>query len=178
MAGWIALIAALIGAVAGTLSTYLTLRPRLTLELEYTYDRTLRDKRIDSYQRLFHVTRHFPRYYLDGDRPSGSDLFHYREELHDWYFNQDAGGMFLTAPAKQAFFELQNHIAGLIFVDGKPRDDDSTPIAPEACDELLALAHRLRGQLVADIGAANTPRIYGADPWPALEPPRTVLRRR
>ncbi|MEU4222145.1 hypothetical protein [Actinoplanes sp. NPDC026623] len=178
MAGWIALVAALIGAIAGTLSTYLTLRPKLTLELEYAYDRTLRDKRIDSYQRLFYVTRHFPRYYLDDSRPTGSDLQQYRAELHDWYFNQVAGGMFLTAAAKRSFLELQNHIAGLIFDDGLPRNDQNAPISPEACDELLALGRRLRHQLVADLGAANTPRISGTHPKPTLEPPRAVFHPR
>ncbi|GIF17618.1 hypothetical protein BJ973_009417 [Actinoplanes tereljensis] len=178
MAGWVALIAALVGAMAGTLSTYLTLRPKLTLELEYAYDRTLRDKRIDAYQRLFYVTRHFPRFYLEDERPTGSDLRQCRQELHDWYFNRDAGGMFLTAAAKRSFLELQNHIAGLAFVDGRPRDDGGDQISPEEGDQLIALGRRLRHQLVADIGSANTARISGTRPGPPLDPPRSILRAR
>ncbi|GIM90259.1 hypothetical protein [Paractinoplanes toevensis] len=178
MAGWVALVAALVGAMAGTLSTYLTLRPKLTLELEYAYDRTLRDQRIDAYQRLFYVTRHFPRFYLEDERPTGADLQKYRHELQDWYFNQDAGGMFLTAAAKRAFLELQNHIAGLVFTDGRPRDDASEQISPETGDELLALGRRLRHQLVADIGSANTARIPGTRPGAPLDPPGTILRSR
>ena len=53
----IGIVGALLGALAGGVVTYVTTRSRMRLELEFAYDRELRDKRLSHYQRLFHVSR-------------------------------------------------------------------------------------------------------------------------
>jgi hypothetical protein len=91
-----------LGALAGTIATYLTTRSKMRWELVYAYDRELRDKRLPHYQKLFHLSGAVPREWRPGTVPSRAELWQIRQQFHDWYFGTDAGGMFLTRPPATA----------------------------------------------------------------------------
>jgi hypothetical protein len=62
----VGLLGALLGTVAGGLSTLLTSRAQLRRELEHTYDRELRTRRVEAYMTLYKRTRRLP---LVADEP-------------------------------------------------------------------------------------------------------------
>jgi hypothetical protein len=172
MTALIGLVGALLGALAGAVATYLTTRSRLHLELEYSYDRTLQNKRLELYQQLFHVSRCLPREWLSTEAPTRDDLRRFRERFHDWYFGKEAGGMFLTQAAKDVYMPLMNMLEKTADrpEGGSGTTMDSAPSATEA-QALRDLASALRHQLAEDVGAANPPRLRWAHPGPTLRPP-------
>jgi hypothetical protein len=96
--------------------------------LLYSYDQTLRDRRLERYQELFRLTRHFHRYYLIGEEPTRRDLEEYRKEFDAWYFSEAAGGMFLTKATKDIYMQMMNIIAEAAFENGRPREN--SPLTP------------------------------------------------
>jgi hypothetical protein len=126
MAAFIGLAGIIIGGFVGSITTYLTTRSNMRLQLEYAHDQTLRDKRLERYQELFHLSRCFPRYWLSSEEPSRRDLRQFRYDFHDWYFGDAAGGMFLTVEAKELYLRMQNEIFGAVYQqDGTPNPDHS-----------------------------------------------------
>ena len=59
---------------------------------------------------LFHLTGSIPRHRLILETPRRPDLHKLREQLHYWYFSEQAGGMFLSQEAREAYFSLQNEL--------------------------------------------------------------------
>lgn len=157
----IGIVGALLGALAGGVVTYVTTRSRMRLELEFAYDRELRDKRLSHYQRLFHVSRAVPREWRPDAVPSRGELRRIREEFHGWYFGEEAGGMFLTEVARQLYFRLQN---GLETAASRGGHDDAVVLTGPEQESLYALASALRHQLSADVGTAQSPRLEWAPP--------------
>jgi hypothetical protein len=147
----------------------------MRLDLEHAYDRTLRDKRLDRYQHLFHVSRCLPRYWLPTEEPTRQDLRRFRQEFHDWYFGEDAGGMFLTPAAKSVYMRMMNAIADTMRAN--EADADAAAESPLSAGESQALrdvASELRHQLAEDVGAANPPRLRWTRLGPTLQPPQSV----
>jgi hypothetical protein len=58
----IGLAGAILGALLGSVATYLTTRSNMWLTLEHSYDQMMQGKRLEHYQILFHLTRCLPRY--------------------------------------------------------------------------------------------------------------------
>jgi len=175
MTVFIGLLGALLGALAGAVATYLTTRSAMQLELEHAYDRTLRDKRLERYQHLFHASKCLPRYWLPTEVPTRSDLRRIRDRFHDWYFGEEAGGMFLTPAAKNIYMRLLNLLAETM-EGGEGGSDAVTDSALSAAESqaLRDLASELRHQLAEDVGAANPPRLRWTRLGPTPPPPPTV----
>ena len=168
-ATFIGLAGVVIGAFVGAITTYLTTRSNMRLQLEYAYDQTLRDKRLERYQELFHLSKCFPRYWLSGEEPTRKDLRQFHENFHDWYFGEAAGGMFLTIAAKELYLNMQNAIFNAVSKeDGTPKED--APLLPAESKALIDMASALRHQLAEYIGAANAPRLNWTRPKPTLAP--------
>jgi hypothetical protein len=171
------LLGAVVGAVAGGLVTYVTTRSRLRIELEHAYDQALRDKRLAHYQRLFHLSRCLPREWRQGEEPTRRDLLEFREDFHNWYFGDEAGGMFLTQAAKDLYMDLMNALeeAG----SGGPGigDADDRRVSVLSLEESNAardLASRLRHQMARDVGTAQAPRVPGIMLTRTKPPPSEV----
>jgi hypothetical protein len=177
MAVFVGLAGVVLGALIGALTTYLTTRSTMRIELEHSYDRALRDRRLERYQRLFHISRCLPRYWLPGEAPTRQDLHRFRQDLHDWYFSEEAGGMFLTAPAKEAYMRLLNILAEAMRED---QDDvqrsERSPLSADESRALRELASELRHQLAEDVGAANPPRLRWTRLGRTTAPPPPVNR--
>ena len=152
MTAWITIISAIAGILAGGVVTYATSRSQLRAEAENAYDRALRDMRLPHYQQLFHLTKNLPREFLE--EPRRSDLLDFRGRFHDWYFGEQAGGMFLSQAARDAYFTLQNELQS---VAGR-RSADSERVGPDESASLRKKASALRHQLTTDLGTAERPR--------------------
>lgn len=150
-------IGIVIGGLVGGLSTYFATRSRIDLEHRAAFDRELRGLRMPHYQALHHISECIPREWRDGDEPTRADLLSLRQTFHEWYFGSDAGGMFLTDEARDAYFDLQNELQ---VIGG--RDDargGTLELTPEEQQVLRRLAHDLRKQLRKDVGTAEPPKL-------------------
>jgi len=154
MTAWITLVSVIGGIIGGGTFTYFTTRSQLHIEAENAYDRALRDLRMPHYQALFHLTRSIPRQWLTVERPRRPDLHKLREQLHDWYFSEQAGGMFLSRAASEAYFSLQNEIQTI----ATRMTDDDQVIGEHESVLMREDASALRHQLTADLGTAERPR--------------------
>ena len=165
MAVFIGLAGVILGAFIGAIMTYFTTRSNMWLQLEHAHDQTLRDKRLERYQELFHLSKCYPRYLLSDEEPSRKDLQQIWLDFHNWYFGKAAGGMFLTPTAKDLYLQMQDMAAE---VAGKNREaSEDSPLSDLELQTLRDLASELRHQLAEDVGAANPPRLR----WTRLRPP-------
>jgi hypothetical protein len=165
-------VAAFAGSILGGFIVAVLAFSTTRYTLLYSYDQTLRDRRLERYQELFRLTRHFHRYYLIGEEPRRRDLEEYRQEFDAWYFSEAAGGMFLTKAAKDIYMQMMNIIAEAAFENGKPREN--SPLTPGELKSLRQVASTLRHQLAADVGAAHPPRLRWTRPEPVPEVPSGV----
>ncbi|TQK50060.1 hypothetical protein FBY35_0359 [Streptomyces sp. SLBN-118] len=154
----IGLVGVVLGGLIGAVTSYVTNRSSMLIELEHSYDVALRDKRLERYQVLFHLSECIPRRWRPGTEPTRARLLEFWNTFHDWYFGPDAGGMFLTKTAKACYLNLQNAL-----IDVAREDTTGTPSAEpltEAESRLLrSLASELRHQLAEDVGASHPPRL-------------------
>jgi hypothetical protein len=163
----IALVGAILGGLLGGVITYATTRSRLRLELMHAHDQVLQEQRLARYQQLFHISRRIPRQWRSAKEPTREELNEICTELHDWYFSEEAGGMFLTPTAQTRYMELQNALQET--ADASSSSPDS-PLSPAESQRLRDLARELRHQLAQDVGAADPPRLKWGKPGPLLPP--------
>ena len=106
------------------------------------------------------------------EEPRRKDLHQYLQDFHDWYFGEDAGGMFLTPAAKEISMRLLNLLAEAAFAgaDGPNGAADHRLSAAES-RALRQLASELRHQLAEDTGASNPPQLRWTRPGPQPPPP-------
>lgn len=173
MTVFIGLLSAVFGGVIGAVATYFSTRSNMRLDLEHEYDRMLRDKRLKGHQALFHLTRQIPRHWLLAPVPKRSELLMIRNSFHDWYYHEEAHGMFLSKDSKKAYLDLQDALDDALFVkseDGhtKITDKADTPLTDDEFHRLLRLSSELRHRLVADVGTSNPPRTRSTHPDPTV----------
>ncbi|QUQ69490.1 hypothetical protein [Kutzneria sp. CA-103260] len=162
----VGVLGAVLGALVGGVVAYFSTRSRIRLEVEYAHDQTLRDKRLEHYQRLFHISRCLPRYWRAVEQPARTELLTFREEFHNWYFGEQAGGLFLTPRSKALYLELQNALWAAARPDQDQEDQAVSELSAEESRRLRTLASELRHQLAEDVGAAHPPRLR----WTRLGP--------
>jgi hypothetical protein len=160
MTAWITLISVIGGSIVGGALTYFTSRSQLYIQAEHAYDRALRDLRITHYQALFHLMGSLPRQRLVIETPRRADLHKLRGQLHNWYFSEQAGGMFLSQKARVAYFSLQNELRTIV---DRVTDDDQL-IGDQESAMLRKAASDLRHQLTEDLGTAERPPLAWTKP--------------
>lgn len=178
MAVFIGFLGAILGALVGAIATYLTTRSNMRLTLEHSYDQMLQGKRLERYQALFHASKCIPRYWPPWEaEPKRADLRKYLQDFHEWYFGDDAGGMFLTPAAKDVYVKLLNLLAETAFKDENTPDCPvDQPLSASESQELRNLASDLRHQLAEDVGAANPPRPQWTRPGVPHPLPNIITR--
>ena len=161
MEWFIGFLGAVVGTAAGGLSVFLTTRAQMRRELEHTYDQELRTRRMESYMSLYKRTDKLPRYWTTN--PVRSEMQGWVQAFDDWYFGE-AGGMFLSDKARQAYHDALDVMAAVS--DGP---QDATLTDPEI-DRLWRAGQALRRTLAADVGAAEVPRLPGREPLKTPSP--------
>lgn len=137
----------------------------MRLTLEHSYDQMLQGKRLEHYQALFHLTGCLPRYWPpDIEEPLRKDLQQYIQNFHDWYFGEEAGGMFLTPVAKELYMSLQNLLAEVAFAGTGGSDPSGKADHTLSAAESQAL-RKLASELRHRAGRAWLRRLRAARGW-------------
>lgn len=149
MADPVVAVASAVGSavLAGAL-TYVTGVLKIRRDLAAKYDADLRHERIAVYKDLWKKLEPLAKY-APGKALTCSDVQKLAVALRAWYFEE--GGLYLSEPARQAYFDLQD---GLTTVK-KPSDD---PIG-DLLAKLMALGSALRTQLTRDVGTRAQPML-------------------
>jgi hypothetical protein len=137
-------LAAIIGAIAGGMSTYLGAILKFRVDLKSQYDKDLRDKRIAQYSDLWRLTGTFPKYARE-NRLMHQDLQTLMVALREWYFTK--GGMFLSDASRDAYFALQEELKSVC--DGF---QPGSIVEETAYQRLRGKGSAVRSALVRDVG--------------------------
>ena len=161
----IALLTAGLGLISGAVLALLGSRQRLEVE----YDIALRTQRIEAYQALWKILEPLA-YYAPSSAVTHALARELAEALRSWYF--EVGGLFLSEASREAYFDLQKGLGGVIKVppDGPLDDQCFEPLDDHRFERLRAIASKLRTTLTQDTAT----RVKTRHPEPLL--PR--LRRR
>jgi hypothetical protein len=162
MEWFIGFLGAVLGTAAGGLSVFLTTRAQMRRELQHTYDQELRTRRMEAYMSLYKRTDKLPRYW-PAKQPVRREMQGWVRAFDDWYFGE-AGGMFLSDKARQAYHDALDVIAAVS--DGPP---DAT-LTDSEIERLWRAGQALRRTLAADVGAAEIPRLPGQEPMKSPSP--------
>src|SRR4051794_8281989 len=133
-----ALVPALIGAVVAFIGALYS----NALERRTKIDESLRDKRIDLYQKLWAKTKLLPKWPRSSD-VTYEQLFGLSEELRDWYF--DEGGIYLSAKARAVYGDLQDAIGAVL------QGHKSGPVSDLDYASVRAKCSALRTELTTDL---------------------------
>lgn len=136
------ILAALGSAVLGGVGTYLTTVLKIRQELSAQYDSDLRHDRIIAYRELWKCLEPLARYAPPGEftHAGAQDL---AKALRTWYFEN--GGLFLSEPARDAYFGLQDVLTTL-------EGSSAEVILGPTLDKLRAAGSALRTKLSEDVG--------------------------
>jgi len=136
------LVIGVASALGSALLTYVTTFVKIRQDLAAQYDADLRRDRIGVYKQLWQCTEPLARY-----APQAAFTFHdahtLAAALRRWYFEE--GGLYLSDPARDAYFELQKALKAL--------DEDSDQSVPNpTLEKLMERGSAVRTQLSKDVG--------------------------
>ena len=146
------LFKALLGLVTGALGTYFGLYWKIREELVAKYDQELRAERVKQYTLLWRATEPLAKYAAPGPVTFAS-LRQLAIALRQWYFS--GGGMFLSDRARDAYFALQDSIAGTSGTLAGQTEESEVPDDRETA--IRNASSRLRTVLTADVGSRKRP---------------------
>jgi hypothetical protein len=140
-----------LGLLTGAVLALLASRQRLEVE----YDIQLRNHRIEAYQALWKILEPLA-YYAPPSAVTyavATDLSH---ALRTWYF--EVGGLFLSEASRDAYFDLQKGLGGVV---KEPRAANDLPLGTRRFERLRALASRLRTASTQDVATRVKPKHSG-----------------
>ncbi|MGC5561794.1 hypothetical protein ACPYPG_02980 [Streptomyces sp. FR-108] len=171
----IGLTGAVFGGLAGAVAGFLTNRASMLMQLRHSYDLSVRDRRVDHYATLFHLTERVPRNWRSGEEPDRAQLLEFAQAFHAWYFSEQAGGMFLTPASKTCYLALQDALLASGHQDPPSElPGPGLPLTEEESRMVRHLASELRHQLAEDVGTAHPSHVRWARVNPTVEDPRTA----
>jgi hypothetical protein len=152
---WEAIVAVigLVGSAAGAIwAAYVGTRRRVLAELEGRYDAELRASRLGVYPHLWAALEPLAKYAREPPgRPRRTEIEELTRNLRRWYFEE--GGLYLSAEAREAYFQLQDALTAV--VDSKrwaAATDSSEEIDAQTFEELRLIGSWLRTTLTYDVG--------------------------
>lgn len=148
------LAAAVIGALVGGLVTFSTTRWQIRKELEFEYDKDLRERRIAEYRKLWKLVELFALYSRPVEAVTHGAVRRLSNDLRHWYFHD--GGFYLSVEARDAYFALQEALVKELQASENP----SAAISEVVYERVRKQASALRTSLVADVGTRRAPAIH------------------
>ena len=149
-----------LGLLTGVVLALLGSRQRLEVE----YDIELRKHRIEAYQALWKILEPLA-YFSPPSAVTYAVARDLSQALRSWYF--EVGGLFLSEGSREAYFDLQKGLGGVI---KEPLDARYRPLGPRRFERLRSLASTLRTASTQDVATRVKPK----RPGPLLQ---RVIRR-
>ncbi len=140
-----------LGLLTGVVLALLGSRQRLEVE----YDIELRKHRIEAYQALWKILEPLA-YYSPPSAVTYAVASDLSQALRSWYF--EVGGLFLSEGSREAYFDLQKGLGGVI---KEPIDARYRPLGPRRFDRLRSLASTLRTASTQDVATRVKPKRTG-----------------
>jgi hypothetical protein len=140
-----------LGLLTGAVLALLASRQRLEVE----YDIELRKHRIEAYQALWKILEPLA-YYSPPSAVTYAVARDLSQALRSWYF--EVGGLFLSEGSREAYFDLQKGLGGVI---KEPLDARYRPLGPRRFGRLRALASTLRTASTQDVATRVKPKRTG-----------------
>jgi hypothetical protein len=137
-----------LGLLTGVVLALLGSRQRLEVE----YDIELRKHRIEAYQALWKILEPLA-YYSPPSAVTYAVARDLSQALRSWYF--EVGGLFLSEGSREAYFDLQKGLGGVI---KEPLDARYRPLGPRRFDRLRSLASTLRTASTQDVATRVKPK--------------------
>jgi hypothetical protein len=152
---WQAIVAVigLVGSAAGAIwAAYVGTRRRVLAELEGRYDAELRDARLLVYTRLWAALEPLAKYAREPPgRPRRDEIEELARDLRRWYFQE--GGLYLSAEAREAYFQLQDALTAVIeSARWTAGNGSSEEIDAGTFEALRQIGSWLRTTLTYDVG--------------------------
>jgi hypothetical protein len=152
---WEAIVAVigLVGSAAGAIwAAYVGTRRRVLAELEGRYDAELRDSRLRVYPQLWAALEPLAKYAREPPgRPGRTEIEELARNLRRWYFEK--GGLYLSAEAREAYFQLQDALTAVIESKAwAAATDSSEEIDAQTFEALRLIGSWLRTTLTDDVG--------------------------
>jgi hypothetical protein len=147
-------------ALGSALLTYVTTFLKIRQDLAAQYDAELRRDRIGVYKALWKCTEPLARY-------ARQSVFTYHEAqalataLRCWYFEE--GGIFLSEPARDAYFDLQKALKTL---HGGAHEQVPDPVL----EKLMEIGSALRTRLSQDVGTRVQALLQGRSRQKSADP--------
>jgi hypothetical protein len=140
-----------LGLLTGVVLALLGSRQRLEVE----YDIELRKHRIEAYQALWKILEPMA-YYSPPSAVTYAVASDLSQALRSWYF--EVGGLFLSEGSREAYFDLQKGLGGVI---KEPLDARYRPLGPRRFERLRSLASTLRTASTQDVATRVKPKRTG-----------------
>lgn len=137
-----------LGLLTGVVLALLGSRQRLEVE----YDIELRKHRIEAYQALWKILEPLA-YYSPPSAVTYAVARDLSQALRSWYF--EVGGLFLSEGSREAYFDLQKGLGGVI---KEPLDARYRPLGPRRFERLRSLASTLRTASTQDVATRVKPK--------------------
>jgi hypothetical protein len=140
-----------LGLLTGAVLALLASRQRPEVE----YDIQLRNHRIEAYQALWKTLEPLA-YYAPPSAVTHVVATDLAQALRTWYF--EVGGLFLSEASRDAYFDLQKGLGGVV---KEPRAANDLPLGTRRFERLRALASRLRTASTQDVATRVKPEALG-----------------
>jgi hypothetical protein len=131
--------------LTGLVTAYFTSR-KVREDLEAKYDTDLRDRRLKVYAELWKLLEPLAKYSPPGP-VTPRVLGQLSRALRSWYF--DTGGLYLSEPARDAYFALQGALVAAV---GTGEAEIDVELDPDAFEAIRKAGSDLRTHLAGDIG--------------------------
>jgi hypothetical protein len=138
-----------LGLVSGVVLALVGSRKRLETE----YDIALRKYRIEAYQELWRILEPLA-YFSPPSAVTYAVATNLSRALRSWYF--EVGGLFLSERTREAYFDLQKGLGGVI--KGVP-EDHYEPLDPRRFERLRSIASNLRTASTQDVATRVKSRL-------------------
>jgi hypothetical protein len=145
------LLPLLTGLVSGSFTaivTYFATRSKIRLDLTAEYDKELRDKRREVYEKLWKLLKPLARFSRE-KQITYQIIKETSEKIRDWYY--DTGGIYLSKESREPYFAFKKSMQKII--DNKDlKEKPETAIGEVTLEKMLHQGTELRSSLSDDIG--------------------------